>query len=36
MTLLTATLSLVFWPVVIKNARRLPGPDQVQLGSETI
>jgi DHA1 family bicyclomycin/chloramphenicol resistance-like MFS transporter len=26
MTLTTAALSLIFWPVVIKHARRLPGP----------
>jgi MFS transporter, DHA1 family, multidrug resistance protein len=29
MTFATAALSLLFWPLVIKNAKRLPGPGQV-------
>ena len=31
MTLITSTLSLLFWPFVIKKARRMPGPGQAYL-----
>ncbi len=31
MTLITATTSLIFWPLVIKRAKRLPGPGVVAI-----
>jgi MFS transporter, DHA1 family, multidrug resistance protein len=31
MMVTTATLSLVFWPIVIKHAQQLPGPAPVEV-----